>query len=57
MDKIGEEIRGRTKIILISRLDSILEKLKYEESDLKEIGKEEIRTLQAEIELGDIMPF
>ena len=54
MDHIGEELRSRTKIILISRLDSILEKLKYEESDL---AQKEIIALQIEIELGDIMPF
>lgn len=54
MDNIGEELRSRTKIILVSRLDSILEKLKYEESDL---AQKEIRALQTEIQLGDIMPF
>jgi len=56
-EKIGEEMNSVTRVTLISRLGSILETLKHEESTLANIGKGEIRALQVEIQLGDIMPF
>ena len=54
---IGSEMHTDTQSALITRLGSILQTLRHEESKLTQIAKEKIEILQREIQLGDIMPF